>query len=146
VGYDRPALFRFLVVTVSILVALMALSAFVMEVFDWGPSMRELSRFGIQRAEPLAPHLRLGGWLLEAVALVALFLLIQGRGGYLWLDGLMAAWIGWIFRGPILVMTIASFTRLPRDPWWPLTLRWLAVYSLCGLTMAVAARRFKLQR
>ena len=94
----------------------------------------------------LAGKIVLGGWLLEAVALTALFLLIQGRGGAWWLDGLLTAWMAWIFRGPILVLTVAQTLGQGRDPWWPASLRWLVLYSLCGLLLALLARRLGVRR
>lgn len=89
----------------------------------------------------LAGEFVLGGWLLEAVALTALFLLIQGRGGVWWLDGVLTAWLAWIFRGPVLVLTVAEALDQGPDPWWGMSLRWLLLYTLCGLFLAFLARR-----
>lgn len=88
----------------------------------------------------------LGGWALEAVALTALFLLVQGRGGAWWLDGLLTAWMAWIFRGPVLVLAVAEQLGRRGDVWWDLSLRWLVLYSLCGLLLAAMARRLRIDR
>ena len=92
----------------------------------------QLQRAGLERSSPAPVRLLLGSWIIESLALLAIFLLIQGRGGTWWLDGLLAGWIGWVFRGPVLVLTLVTVSRLGRDPWWPLALRWLLVYSLAG--------------
>jgi hypothetical protein len=89
---------------------------------------------------------RLGGWAVEAAALTALFLLIQGRTGAWWLDGLVAGWIAWVFRGPILALTMAAWSRLPAEHWWKLSQRWFLLYSLCGIAVAIAARRLGVRR
>jgi len=88
----------------------------------------------------------LGGWLLEAVALSALFLLIQGRGGSWWLDGLLTAWLAWIFRGPVLVLAVAEANVGAGISWWHLTMRWLVIYTACGFVIAFIARRFGVRR
>jgi len=126
---------RFLVLAVLSLVLLIGVGTLGFDAADGG-------RFGPRLDGPVL----LGGWLLEAVALCALFLLVQGRGGAWWLDGLLAAWIAWIFRGPVLVLAVAEHLGGGRDPWWGLTLRWLAIYSLAGLFLALLARRLGVRR
>ena len=83
----------------------------------------------------------LGSWVLECVGLTALFLLIHKkgeepssfRGGLL--DGLLAGWIAWVFRGPLLVLTLVGAAGVPRDPWWHITVVWLGLYTVCGLLL-----------
>ncbi len=94
----------------------------------------------------VGPRWRFAGWGVQAAALTALFLLIQGRGGAWWMDGLVSAWIAWIFRGPVLVLTVAAWSPLPTDLWWHLSLRWFLLYSLCGITLATIARRTGVRR
>jgi hypothetical protein len=94
----------------------------------------------------VGPRWRFAGWGVEAAALAALFLLVQGRGGAWWMDGLVSAWVAWIFRGPVFVLTVAAWSRLPTGLWWQLSLRWFLLYSLCGITLAFVARRTGVRR
>jgi hypothetical protein len=85
-----------------------------------------------------APYL-LGLWVLEAIGLVALFLLVRERGLGRWTAGLAASSTAWIFRGPVLALTAAGASRLPAGSWSTLVLAWLGLYSVCGLLMAAVA-------
>lgn len=144
--YDRPTLTRFLILVVPLLLVLFALHAFVIAGMGWGPDTGPLARYGLS-PDPHPPmELLLGGWLLESLGLTALFLLVQGRSGSAVLDGLATGWIAWIFRGPVLVLTLERWSRLPREPWWPLAQRWLVLYTICGLALAFVARRTDLRR
>lgn len=93
----------------------------------------------------LPPLFQLGIWLLEATGLTALFLILQGRTSSSFLDGLLTGWIAWIFRGPLLVLTVVAVTRRSQDPWWSMALSWLALYTLCGVVLALLARRTRLE-
>ena len=81
---------------------------------------------------------RLATWALEALALSTLFVLVHGRG---WggVSGLLTGWIAWVFRGPLLVVTVAGHAGLTPGPWWSLAFRWWILYSLCGLLLGVIA-------
>lgn len=92
-------------------------------------------------AAGLPMPLVLGTWLLEAVGLTALFLILHGRTGSRFLDGLLVAWSAWLFRGPLLVITAVGVTRGPAEPWWSMALVQLAAYTLCGVVLAVLAGR-----
>ena len=135
VGYYRSPLLRFLSIAVLATVLLLGLGTLA---FDWADG----GSFGPK----IDGKFLLGGWILEAVALTALFLLVQGRAGSWWLDGLLTAWIAWIFRGPVLVLSVAQVLGRGHDPWWGLSLRWLALYTLCGLLLALLARRLEVRR
>lgn len=139
-------MFRFLLTAVPLLLVLMAVFALSMGVFGLGPDLSDLARHGVKRGDSLPLQVRLGGWVVESLGLTALFLLIQGRSGSWWLDGLVSGLIAWLFRGPVLVLTVVSMSRLPADPWWPMSLRWLALYIACGLSLAIVARRQGLER
>ena len=82
--------------------------------------------------------IRLATWALESLALSTLFVLVHGRG---WggVSGLLTGWIAWVFRGPLLVVTVAGYAGLPPGPWWSLAFRWWVLYSLCGLLLGVIA-------
>jgi len=86
-----------------------------------------------------APQL-LGRWLVEATGLVALYLLVRERGLGRWLAGLASGWTAWIFRGPVLVLTVANASRLSASAWWDLSAAWFGLYTVCGLVMASVAR------
>jgi len=133
--YDRRALRRFLIFALPLLVLTMALFSFALEALGMAPDPALLSRSGIA---PLPGWVVLATWVLEAVGLAALFLLIQGRGGR-FLAGLLTGWIAWVFRGPLLVVTVAGLAGLPPGPWWTMAFSWWVLYSLCGLLLGGAA-------
>lgn len=135
---------RFLILAIPLLLLAFILHAFALSNLGWMPEMDSLARYGLSPAAPPSTLLLVGGWALEALALTALFLILHGRSGAWWLDGLTTGWIAWVFRGPVLVLTIERWSRLPRDPWWPLALRWLVLYTVCGLLLALVARRLRL--
>jgi hypothetical protein len=130
---------RFLLTALAVLVLLMGLFGYAVELSDAG------ARFDRPSARVATPY-RWGGWLVESAALTALFLLIQGRAGAWWIDGLVTGWIAWIFRGPVLVLSVVAWSRMPREPWWALSLRWFLLYTLCGLALALLARRAGVER
>jgi hypothetical protein len=135
------ALRRFLLFALPLLVLTMALFHFAEEVLGMAPDSARLSPLGTVR---LPGWVTLATWGLESVGLAALFLMIQGRGGR-WLAGLLAGWIAWVFRGPLLVVTVASLAGLPPDPWWTLVLSWWVLYTLCGLVLGGVASAAGLQ-
>ena len=136
--YDLRTLRRFLIFALPLLVLTMALFQFALEALGRAPDLSALSHSG---ASPLPGWVVLATWVLEAVGLAALYLLIQGRSGR-WLAGLLTGWIAWVFRGPLLVVTVAGLAGLPPGPWWGLVFSWWVLYTLCGLllgSVAVAA-------
>jgi hypothetical protein len=137
---------RFLAIALPAVLLLMALWSFATEQLELGPDTGALAGYGVARSDPPPAIASLGAWLLEALGLVALFLLIQGRSGAWWLDGLVTGWIAWLFRGPLMVLTMTALTRLPRAPFWSLAVRWWLLYPLCGLLVAGVARRVDLRR
>lgn len=135
---------RFLILAFTLVVLTMAVFAFALDTLDLLPHSQQVD-FGLGRGQ-MPPSTVLGTWTLEAVALIALFLLIQGRAGSWWLDGLATGWLAWVFRGPLLVLAVAGAARLPPGPWWQMALRWWILYSLCGLVLAGVARKVRLER
>jgi hypothetical protein len=133
---------RFLLFSLPLLVLTMALFHFVLEAFGLDPDPARLARDG---APVLPAWVTLGTWCLEALGLAALFLLIHGRGGWRWTSGLLAGWIAWVFRGPLLVLAAVGLGGLPADPWWSLAFTWWILYSLCGLLMGLLAAAAGLQ-
>lgn len=142
--YDRPLMARFLLLSFTLLLLTMALFAFTLDSFHLLPHTGAVE-FGLGRDQMPATTV-LATWVLESLALLALFLLVQGRGGTWWLDGIAAGWLAWVFRGPLLVLTVAGSTSLAPQPFWAMALRWLILYSACGLVMAAVARGAGLKR
>lgn len=130
--YHRDALRRFLFFALPLLLLTMALFHFAQEMLGTAPDSTELSSTGAPR--PPA-WVTLGTWMLEAVGLVALFLLVQGRNGGRWTAGLLTGWIAWVFRGPLLVVAVVGLGGLPPAPWWSLAFSWWILYTLCGLLL-----------
>jgi hypothetical protein len=130
--YDRRVLRRFLFFSLPLLILTMALFQFAREATGLGPDPAALSRGGVPG---LPAWVTLGTWILEAVGLAALFLLVQGRGGWRFTAGLLTGWIAWIFRGPLLVVSVVTLGGLPPGPWWSLAFSWWILYTLCGLLL-----------
>ena len=138
--YHR-AVFRFIVYAVPLLILLLALFGFTVELLDAEPRSGSVIRLALFEQPRVPGQLVIGAWLVEASGLIALFLIAQGRFGAWWLDGLVAGWVAWVFRGPLLVITIVVAAKQPQDPWWKLAFGWWVLYSICGLSLAVLARR-----
>lgn len=131
---------RFLALALPLALLLLALSAATLEALDLAPDPGPLAARGVARPEGLSPVHRLLGWGLEALALVALVLLLFGRTGDWWLDGLTAGAIAWTFRGPLLVLAVAAMTRLPTEPFWQLARGALLTEPAVALVVAGLAR------
>ncbi len=132
---------RFIAYAVPLLILLLALFGFTVELLDAEPRSGSVIRLALFEQPRVPGQLVIGTWMVEASGLIALFLLAQGRFGAWWLDGLVAGWVAWVFRGPLLVITIVVATRQPQDPWWKLAFGWWVLYSVCGLSLAILARR-----
>lgn len=128
---------RFLLFALPLLVVLSALFHLALEILGLEPELGPL--VGWHAGDGLPGSLILATWGLEALALTALYLLVDARGGSRWLNGLLAAWIAWVFRGPLLVMTAVGFGGHPPEPWWGLAARWFVLYTLAGLLLAALA-------
>jgi len=140
--YDRRALRRFLAFSLPLLLITMGLFHFLLEALKRAPDPALLSHAEVSR---LPAAVMLATWVLEAIALSALYLLIHGRGSSRLLNGLLAGWIAWVFRGPLLVVTVVGLAGLPRGPWWALSFSWLFLYTICGLILGAAATAAGLQ-
>lgn len=140
-SYDRSALARYILHAVPLLVLLLALFGFAVELLDVEPRHGAVIRLALLEQPRVPAAVVFGTWLMESAGLVGLYLLARGRCGAWWLDGLVTGWIAWIFRGPLLVITIVIAARQPQEPWWTLAFGWWVLYSICGLSLAVLARR-----
>ena len=137
---------RYLILAVPLLVLTLAIIAFAQEQLSGGARQRAVTALsGRPLALPPGSYL-LATWVLEAIGLTALFLLVQRRGRPWWLDGAMTGGIAWVFRGPLLVVTVVGLARVPRAPWWSLSVGWLVAYLLCGLVLARLALALEIER
>jgi hypothetical protein len=128
---------RFLLLALPLLILTMALFQFAMEMLGLQVDPSSLGG-GID----LPGYVSLATWTLEALGLAALFLLVDGRSGgrgWGWTSGLLTGWIAWVFRGPLLVVTVVGLAGLSPRPWWLLVLSWWVLYSLCGLVLSGVA-------
>ncbi|HVT59987.1 MAG TPA: hypothetical protein VHR45_16520 [Thermoanaerobaculia bacterium] len=125
---------RFLLLAIPTLVLAMALFRSGVEALGRTPY---LLRPGQPVALPV--WVVVGTWLLEAVALAALFLLVSGAGGGRLLNGLLAGWIAWVFRGPLLVVSVVTLAGQAAGPWWSMAFSWWVLYSICGLLLGALA-------
>jgi hypothetical protein len=140
--YDRRALKRFLIFALPLLVLTMGLFRFALEVLHRAPDPAALSTSTVAS---LPGGVVLATWILEAVGLAALYLLILKPGGSRIAAGLLAGWIAWVFRGPLLVVTVVGLAGLPPRPWWGMAFSWWILYTLCGLVLGAAASASRLQ-
>jgi hypothetical protein len=130
-------LLRFVLHAVPLVVLFLAAFGFAVDSLHVG----ELAQLTLLSAKTAPVRIVFSTWLLEAFGLVALFLLIEGKSGLWWLDGLLTGWVAWIFRGPLLVVTIVVEVGRAQNPWWKLALGWWWLYTLCGLALAILYRR-----
>jgi hypothetical protein len=140
--YDRRPLRKFLIFSIPLLILAMALFHFALEALGRAPDPAVLSPAS---GRALPGWVMLATWVLEALALSTLFLLVYGRSGARWTAGLLAGWIAWVFRGPLLVVTVVGLAGLPAAPWWSLAFSWWILYTFCGLLLGGAAAASGLQ-
>jgi hypothetical protein len=126
---------RFLFAALPLLFALFALFHLGLEIAGYEPELGRL--VGGRDGLGLPGGWIVAAWALEALALAALYLLVVGSAPARLSSGLLAAWIAWVFRGPLLVITATGFGGLSAAPWWRLSLRWFVLYSLAGLLLGV---------
>ncbi|MEM6795350.1 MAG: hypothetical protein AAF725_15335 [Acidobacteriota bacterium] len=126
---------RFLFVALPLLILMLAVFGVVVGALDLEPRAGSVIRLALFDTPKIPATVVLGAWVMESCGLLALFLIAQGRCGAWWLDGLVAGWLAWVFRGPLLVLTVVVATRQPQEPWWRLALAWFVLYSLCGLAL-----------
>lgn len=139
--YDERTLIRFVLHALLLLFLVLGVFGFVIELFDLEPTTGAVIRLALFSDQGVPAKIVLGSWLLEAAGLLALFLLAQGRCGAWWIDGLVAGWAAWIFRAPLLVITVVVVTGQSQRAWWTLAFAWWVLYTCCGLMLAILARR-----
>jgi len=128
---------RFVLLAVPLAVLVLALSTFVADTAGFGPDLAPLEARGLAAAGGLPRGVGVAALAFEGVALAALYLLIEGRFGRWWVDGLAAGLAAWLFRGPILVLAAAALLRVPTAPLWEAAR--VALFADPAATLAVAA-------
>lgn len=131
---------RFTAYALPLLILLLAVFGFVVEVLDLEPVGGSTIRLAILEQSRIPAFYVLLAWLMEACGLMALFLVTQGRAGAWWLDGLLSGWLAWVFRGPLLVLTVTVAAHQSQQAWWKIVFGWWVLYSCCGLALAALAR------
>ena len=132
---------RFILLALPLVLLVLGGGAFAAD--QWVPAGDALAARGLERPSGPPSSLVLGTAALEALGLIGLFLLLQGRGSNTWLEGLLTAGIAWVFRGPVQILVLAAHSRLPKQPWWDLALVSLGAYVVSGLLLAALARRVR---
>jgi len=141
--YHHVPLRRFLLLALPLLVLAIAVFHFALEALGLSDSAALAVPLGGAGLGHLPAWALAGTWVLEALALTALFLMVHASGPARpawWLDGLLVGWLAWVFRGPLLVVTLVAAAGVRPGPWWTLCLDWLVLYSLCGLLLGALAQ------
>jgi len=128
---------RFVLLAVPLAVLVLALAIFAADSVGLGPDLAPLAARGLANPGGLPRGVGAAALVFEGISLAALYLLIEGRFGRWWLDGLAAGLVAWLFRGPILVLTLAALVRVPTEPIWEAAR--VALFADPAATLAVAA-------
>ena len=131
---------RFLVLALPVALLILALAPVAAELVRAGVDDAPLAARGIARPLPLDATTRTLALVFEAFALVALYLLVEGRTASRLVDGVVAGFAAWIFRGPLLVLTVSALTRLPLAPFWQTARIALVALPLAGAAIGLVAR------
>jgi len=132
---------RFLALALPLAVLLLAAASFAVKAAGLEPDIEPLVLLGVARPAGPAPALAIAALVFQALALVAAVALLAGRSSHLWLDGLAAGLVAWLFRGPLLVLTIEAWTRLPERTFRQIARNDLLTYPLVAVAIALAVRR-----
>jgi hypothetical protein len=132
---------RFVALAIPLALLVLSLGAALLDAAGLGPELAPLAARGVARPDGAPLRLALAARLLEATALTALTLLLFRRTAHWWSDALACGLVAWIFRGPLLVLAVASLTRLPTAPFGELARGALALDLLTALLLAALARR-----
>ena len=126
-----------------LVVLLLALFGLAVDLFQIGPPNGSISSIKtlFEESPRIPARMVFAVWLFEAFSLTALYLLLAGRSAAWWLDGIVAGWMAWIFRGPLLVLAVVFAAGQRRDPWWELVFGWWVLYTVVGIVLTVLARR-----
>ncbi|MGE0639519.1 MAG: hypothetical protein AB7G12_01840 [Thermoanaerobaculia bacterium] len=131
---------RFFALAIPLALLVFALGGMLFAALGLAPDVGPLAARGIARPEGLPWTIDLAARALEAAGIVALTLLLSGRMANWVLDGLTVGLVAWLFRGPLLVLGVASLTRIPVAPFWQLARGALLLDLVAGLVLAAFAR------
>jgi hypothetical protein len=130
---------RFLALALPAALLILAVAGPIAAALGVGVDTEALAARGVGRPGGLdAGHLVavLG---FEATALTALYLLVEGKTRSRLLDGLLTGFAAWLFRGPLLVVTVGALTRLPTEPFWQAARIDLVALPVAGLAVGLCA-------
>ena len=130
---------RFVALALPIALLILALTPVVAETAGLAPELAPLAARGVARPMPLDLRSRGLSLLFEGFALLALYTLVEGRTGARPLDGIAAGLAAWVFRGPLLVLSVAELTRLPLAPFWQSARLSLVALPLAGAAIGLVA-------
>ena len=134
------ALLRFLALALPAALLVLAFAGWAAEALGAAPDLAPLAARGVARSEGLPTGVAMLAALFEALALVAFYLLVEGRTGSPVADGVVAGLAAWLFRGPLLVVAVAALTRLPTAPFWQGARIWLVALPMAGAAIGAVAR------
>lgn len=134
-----PPSLRFVVLAWPAAVLALALVGWAAGLVGAAPDLGPLAARGVARAEGLPAGAATAAALFEGLALVAFYLLVEGRTGSRVADGAVAGLAAWLFRGPLLVVAVATLTRLPTAPFWGAARLWLVALPAAGLLVGLVA-------
>lgn len=131
---------RFLALALPAALLVLAVAGPIAAALGAGIDTEPLAARGVARPGGLEVRHQAAVLGFEATALVALFLLVEGKTRSALLDGALAGLAAWLFRGPLLVVTIAAMTRLPTEPFWQAARAELVALPVAGLAVGLCAR------
>lgn len=131
---------RFLALALPAALLVLAVAAPIAGLFGAEVDTDPLAARGVGRPGGLDGRHQAAVLGFEATALTALFLLVEGRTRSPLVDGLLAGLAAWLFRGPLLVVTVAALTRLPTEPFWQTARIDLVALPAAGLAVGICAR------
>ena len=131
---------RFVALAIPLALLVLSLGASLLDLAGWAPDLGPLAARGVARPDGAPLRFALASRLIEATALTALTLLLFGRTARWWSDAVACGLIAWLFRGPLLVLAVATLTRLPTTPFATLARGALALDLAAALALGGLAR------
>lgn len=131
---------RFLALALPAALLVLAVAAPIAAALGMEIDTDALAARGVGRPGGLDGRHQAAALAFEATALTALFLLVEGKTRSPLVDGLLAGLAAWLFRGPLLVVTVAALTRLPTEPFWQTARVDLVALPAAGLAVGLCAR------
>jgi hypothetical protein len=130
---------RFLALALPAALLILAVAGPIAAGLGLGVDTEALAVRGVARPGGLDARHQVAVLGFEATALTALFLLVEGKTRSRLLDGLLAGLAAWLFRGPLLVVTVGALTRLPTEPFWQTARIDLVALPVAGLAVGLCA-------